>query len=395
MIQRRWLLIAGVVLLAALAAAAPGSAIRLKVTAELANIRQRPSISSVIIRQVPEGAILEATGKDGEFYLVKLDPDESGRNSGYVHESLVLVLDETGSPERKTRVVENVTPTKPKPAETRVSRPAAKPRSEASSAVENAEAGRSSLVVWGGAGYSKIGDINDGAQGLADLYQFQLGWRADQAISPAQTGLQFGAEFQFPIGSHLFLSAGLEYFSGSSASLVTYANGVTTSTLSVTPAFNALPFKFGFVFYPTDILYFKIGAMYTVARASYAYHFIDGPFWQDWAGQATAGGLGVYGGVGLEIPAGRTFSFILEASSQYMPLSGLTGSGTFQDSTLQNPVTETGTLYSYDGKPTLLNSFPLVFIRDKLPTEGGVENAREAKLDLTGLALRAGIKVKF
>jgi len=395
MIQRRWLPIAGLLLCAALASAAPAAAIRLKVTAELANIRQRPSISSIIIRQVPEGAILEATGKEGEFFLVKLDPDEAGRSSGYVHESLVLVLDESGSPEKKPRVVEIVTPAKPKPSETPVSRPTAKPRTETVSNSESLEAGRAALVVWGGAGFSKIGDINDGAQGLADLYQFQLGWSADQAISPAQIGLQFGAEFQFPIGPRLFLSAGLEYFRGSSASLVTYTNGVTTSTLSVTPAFNALPLKFGFVFYPTDFLYFKIGAMYTFARASYAYHFIDGPFWQDWAGQATAGGLGVYGGLGLEIPAGRTFSFILEASSQFMPVTGLTGSGTFQDSTLQNPATETGTLYSYDGKPTLLDSFPLVFIRSKLPTEGGVENAREAKLDLTGLALRAGIKVKF
>ncbi len=59
------------------------------------------------------------------------------------------------------------------------------------------------------------------------------------------------------------------------------------------------------------------------------------------------------------------------------------------------PVTETGKLYSYDGQATPVNSYPLVFLRSKVPSEGGVANAREAVLDLSGLSLKAGIKISF
>jgi len=46
-------------------------------------IRQKPSIGSVIIRQFPQGEILEAIRLEDEWYLVKLEPDESGATSGY------------------------------------------------------------------------------------------------------------------------------------------------------------------------------------------------------------------------------------------------------------------------------------------------------------------------
>ena len=67
--------------------------IKLKVVTEQANIRLKPSIGSIIIKQVPQGTTLESTGKEGEWYLIKLKPDEEDRVSGYVHESMVIVLE--------------------------------------------------------------------------------------------------------------------------------------------------------------------------------------------------------------------------------------------------------------------------------------------------------------
>ena len=144
-----------------------------------------------------------------------------------------------------------------------------------------------------------------------------------------------------------------------------------------------------------EFVYFKLGAAYTFARAAYTYRFSQGSFWQNWTGEATGGALGFFGAVGVDLRITETFSVIIEAAGQSMSVSGLSGSGTFQDSTLSAPVTETGKLYSYDGQPTPVNSFPLVFLRDKTPSEGGVANAREAVLDLSGLSLKAGIKITF
>jgi hypothetical protein len=197
------------------------------------------------------------------------------------------------------------------------------------------------------------------------------------------------------LGRQFYIFAGLEYYGNTSATTISYPQGLGASTLTVTPEFSAVPVKIGFLFYPTEYLYFKVGAAYAFARAAYAYRFDDGPFWQDWSGAATGGGLGFFGAVGLDIKITRTFSFILEAAGQSLSVSGLTGTGTFQDSTMSAPVTETGKLYSYDGQPTPFNSYPLVLLLSQTPSEGGVANAREAALDLSGLSIKAGVKITF
>ena len=399
---------AGLAMALILAASAQAAVIRLKVTAELANIRLKPSISSAIIRQIKEGEMLEATRKEGEFYLVKLDPDEAGRTSGYVHESLVMALDENAPGEKMPRIVERAEPPKPKPIdETPPVRTDPRPPvrteprpTETQRPVETdtpavSGAGRPSVVISVGGVYSSIGDLNNGAQGLADLYGYQLGVAADQAAGALHFAFQYGGEIIFPVAQQFFISAALEYYGNTSQTTISYPQGLGASTLKVTPEFRAIPIKIGFVFYPTDYLFFKLGAAYAFARAAYAYRFDQGGFWQDWAGEATGGALGFFGSVGLDLRVTRTFSIVIEAAGQSLSVAGLTGSGTFQDSTLNAPVTETGKLYSYDGQPTPVNSFPLVFLRNKMPTEGGVANAREAALDLSGLSLKAGFKITF
>ncbi len=409
MIKPRPRVLLGLALTILLAAAAQAAVIWLKVTAELANIRLKPSISSVIVRQIKEGQILEAIRKEGEFYLVKLDPDESGRVSGYVHESLVQALDENAPVEKMPRIVERAEPAKPKPIdETPPARTETRPpvRTETRSAeiqrteapaerVEPSDSGRPSLVFTAGGIFSSIGDLNNGTQGLADLYAYQLGATADKAAGTLHFAFQYGGEFIFPLARQFYICAGLEYYANTSETIISYPQGLGASTLKVTPEFRAIPVKIGFLFYPAEYLYFKVGAAYAFARAAYAYRFDHGTFWQDWSGEATGGALGFYGAVGLDLKVSRTFSFIVEAAGQSLSVSGLSGTGTFQDSSMSAPVTETGKLYSYDGQATPVNSYPLVFLRSKVPSEGGVANAREAVLDLSGLSLKAGIKISF
>src|SRR5512135_407097 len=75
-----------------LAQAAAGPAVKLKVTAEQANLREKPDISSAVVQQIPEGTVLEADKKDGEWYLVRYTLEDGGVIAGYIHESLVTVV---------------------------------------------------------------------------------------------------------------------------------------------------------------------------------------------------------------------------------------------------------------------------------------------------------------
>ena len=66
---------------------------KLKVVTEQANIRLKPSIGSIIIKQVPQGTILESTAQQGDWFLIQLSPDELEQVTGYVHESMVIIIE--------------------------------------------------------------------------------------------------------------------------------------------------------------------------------------------------------------------------------------------------------------------------------------------------------------
>ena len=64
-------------------------------TASQANIRLKPTTQSEAISKVPIGAVLDVIKKEGEWYLVKLPPDEKGIVvTGYIHQSIVEVVEE-------------------------------------------------------------------------------------------------------------------------------------------------------------------------------------------------------------------------------------------------------------------------------------------------------------
>ena len=70
----RLVLILGICLLAlsALPASGAPAQTKLRVTAEIANIREKPDIGSAIVSQVPRDTILTGVSRDGDWYFVNL-----------------------------------------------------------------------------------------------------------------------------------------------------------------------------------------------------------------------------------------------------------------------------------------------------------------------------------
>lgn len=63
---------------------------KIRVIVETGNIRLKPSLDSTVIKGVPIGSELMVQAKEGEWFLVKLPPDQNGFEiTGYVHESVV------------------------------------------------------------------------------------------------------------------------------------------------------------------------------------------------------------------------------------------------------------------------------------------------------------------
>jgi hypothetical protein len=83
----------------------------------------------------------------------------------------------------------------------------------------------------------------------------------------------------------------------------------------------------------------------------------------------------------------------MELVGRYAPLTGFSGTSSYLDS--ESVVyEEEGKLYYYETR--VANAvYPLLFISSRVPSEAGVYNPRLAEADLTGAALRAGIKLTF
>jgi len=340
---------------------------------------------SAILQQLPEGATLEAERKEGEWFAVLVEKQEGGFILGYVHESLVMVMEEASpeQPQQREQVEEQ---------EQAVVKPVEKKRGE--------KRERLNLAFWLGSRHAAVGDLNDGAEGLARYYESRLAAAGVGEVEALHSGYLLGAELRIPLASGFYLSLGAEYSSGEASSFVAYKEGSSEALYSTKPWLRTTPISLALLYYPLRFLYLKAGLDYSFARCAYFYRFsTPDPFeqtesWQEWTGEASSSGFGYQLGLGLEWPLVSRVSLIAEAAFRHGRLNDLEGEDFYQESTSYQS-REQGTLYRIRATAGGPETFPLVFIRDREPTEAGVVDVRKAELDLSGYSLRLGLKVRF
>jgi opacity protein-like surface antigen len=365
-----------------------GGGIKLRVSAEQANIREMPDITSAILQQLPEGTALEAERKEGEWYAVLVETEAGGSVLGYVHESLVVVLEAAEpKPAPQKEPVEEQKPGRPLP------QTAAVPE-------EMRERRRIGLVLWFGGRRAEVGDLNDGAAGLARYYEALLSAAIDGEVEELHSGYLFGAEVRVPLAPGLYFSLAAERTSGEASSSVSYKGGSSEASYSAKPSLRTTPVSLSLLIYPVRSLYVKAGLDYTFARCTYFYRFAaPGPdeqteAWQEWNGQADSSGFGYQFGLGLEWPLGSRVSLTAEWAYRYSRFDGFEGEDVYREST-GNELREDGPLYRFRKSAGGRETYPLVFIRSRKPTDSGVTEIRTAELDLSGYSLKVGLKVGF
>jgi hypothetical protein len=355
------------------------AAIKLRVTAEQANIREKPDIASAILLQVPEGTLLEAETKQGEWYAVRIEKEEGGSLLGYVHESLVKAVPGEKPVEPKPQEPIPI----PSPAQLQRTTPVSKPRAE-----------HPTLSLWLGGRYASVGDLNEGAKGLAQAYEYEQGTSKEAGVDPLHLGHLLGLEIQFPLAAEFFFCIGAEYYSGENSSTVSFEDGSAQNLYTTKPQVRAVPISFSFLYYPMPYMYIKAGLEYTFARCAYFYRFQTGNYWEEWEGHASSGGLGYQIGLGADWKLLFHVSLVAEASYRHLKVSELEGENSYRQSDGFNS-REEGRLYYFHFFTAGEDLVSLVFVRGKKPSEAGVIDSRNATLNLSGLSLRAGIMIRF
>jgi hypothetical protein len=370
---------------------------QLKVVSEIANIRQNPDIGSAIIQQLPQGTVLEATQKQGEWYVIQLRLDDEKILSGYVHESLVTLIG--GPTPEEVKIVEPVkeVPVKEEPAEIEEVdelRPVKVPPQIQESPPPAPEYSKFRISFSGGMTYMLGGDLNEGAIGLGDYYAASLGESKSGMVSPVRTGYIFEVEMNISLSAKVLLNLGGAFLSGKKESRIEYPEGTYVEVYTTRPQIRSLPARLSISFYPNPAFYIKLGGEYHFAKCSYFYRYEEADFWQEWKGDANGQGLGVFGGLGIEANPTGNVRFFLETLGRYCKITDFSGMDEYKDST-GSQSTENGTLYIYQGHITEGESYPLLYIRERTPSEAGVSDAKAATIDLSGFEVRVGIRFKF
>lgn len=367
---------------------------KLKIVTDQANVRLKPDIGSIIIYQIPIGTIVDSLGKEGEWFRIQFQSEEGDTVTGYVHESLVFLLE---SPTRK-REPREISPQMPEEKEKKESprEPAPKyakikaPRpSPEQSLIFHPE-----VSISGGGNLLSGGDINSGAQGLADFYGDIFSSQGKVSITPLHLSTIIGVELNFPVSGNLSLGVGADYLSGNKESVVDFQDIPGTFTFITRPKLQALPIRLVVSYRPVPFFYAKAGIEYSFAKCSYFYRFQKENFWQEWQGDASAQGKGIFGGFGFLQHINSRLSVFVEATGRYSKITGFKGTDNYSESTGISS-TEEGWLYIYQGKVTEQKSYPLLFVREKTPSESGVFNPQKATVDFSGLTLRGGFKIRF
>jgi len=375
---------------------------KLKVVTEQANIRLKPSIGSIIIKQVPQGTILESTGQEGDWYLIQLSPDELEQVSGYVHESMVIILE--GPPREQEEpeiIIEEVEKEKPKqeekieetPPTKDVTTPPSQPVVTPPPSYKPPEF-LFELVFTGGGSFINGGDLNDGSKGLADWRSDDLDLKQQGQVKPAHLGYILGGELTLALSSHFSLGIGVDYFLGERESRVEFPDDPSSETLTIRPKMQAVPLRLAISYHPVPKFYAKIGIEYYLAKCAYFYRFEREGSWEEWRGEASAQDFGIMGGLGLEFKITPSFNFIIEATIRSARVSGFKGIDRSKDSTGTDHIEE-GTLYFYRATAAGDDSYRLLFIGESPPTDAFVFDPREAVINFSGLSLKTGFKIKF
>jgi hypothetical protein len=384
-----------------------GEMIKLKVVAELANIRQKPDIGSLLISQLPQGALINASEKQGDWFKVSLKDSTGKTLAGFVHASLVDVL--AGSLPRTvepgkvdTEVLKKVSLTPPVEEEKEqpvppVEKEKREPPEKEIITEESAKPfvlSQVDVYLSGGTGRFSLGDLNTGAQGLAAFYADFLGVDQKDGLGSLDMLLLFGGEVTLPVSSRISLGLGADYLSGKKAGSLSYMRGLDENVFAARPEVSALPVRAFILYHMFPHFYAKVGLEYYFAQSRYFYRLESDTFWQQWRGEARTQGLGAIGGFGLTFDLNSSLGLFMEVNGRYAEISGFEGTDRYEESTGLTAV-ENGKMYFYKAEVQGNKTFSLLYIRSRIPTEPGVAEPREAVVNFSGLSLKAGLRIRF
>jgi hypothetical protein len=264
-----------------------------------------------------------------------------------------------------------------------------------------------SLKLTGGAAYVTSGDYNDGIDGLNAYYAATSG-PVTGSFSKLRLGMNFGGEFILNINESFGIGLGVGYLQVSRDTETITGPGLfgTVNTWTLKPSVTSIPITLN-VHYTLPMggvnlnLFAGVGYYISKMKVDSSQSLWSGLLLtasNAFASNSIGGQFGFQGGLGLEIPLGGNFAFVVDVTGRYVSLSDIQGDYTTSGiSIFTIPLPSvSGTdqfFYTYTGTHSG-TSYKLITMATDA-SASGTPGAVHAKFDLSGVSAQAGFKIGF
>jgi hypothetical protein len=262
------------------------------------------------------------------------------------------------------------------------------------------------LTLSGGYGTITGGDVPTVMDGMNakihDLAEI-AGFSVVDTLEVAKWGPELEAEFLFRPARSFGLGFGIGYLRKADDTRVAgKLDGLAGISLDWTATYQVIPLKLsGYYFFKAGsklAAYAKAGIGYYFGRMTYSVRIEETlpgiALWEQNDGEASAGGLGFHGGLGLEYPLSPSFSLFLEAAGRYLNLKDWSVENDY--STAWGSESETGKFWFAEELDSELGQYyPTLYMVEERPSDPDLRNVREAAFGFSGFALKAGVKIRF
>jgi hypothetical protein len=263
-------------------------------------------------------------------------------------------------------------------------------------------ANRISLNLAAGLDYSSFGDVNAGVRGSLDNWKDLAALSGGTYVSglkPLHASPAYSFDLVYKIDDYYSIGLGVGYLRANNTSTMTvrFAGEPLDHSAINAPDVRAVPVRMSvFRFIPINqrtriSFHAGIDTYFVQFRSVYLPAGPGNGIRQ----KAHAIGLGLRCGVGLEVELTSHLAFVFEGQGRYASVHGFHGVLEAGGSSL--PYEERGDLYYWDQtitySPDIQRIYPHMFIQEVKPSGGVYSNVRQARVDLSGFGIVAGIKI--
>ena len=262
------------------------------------------------------------------------------------------------------------------------------------------------LKLTSGYGTMTTGDYNSFGAGLDSLLSTleALGATTEGEFNKINPGFEYEAEFILSLPAGFGVGVGVGYIQRSKMTELSASIPlIGSASASIEPKITAIPINLSAYYFTPGIaplkffVYGGIGYYYGRLTADIRENSTLPTFWSEQEGRLKDQGFGLHGGVGLEFKVALKIALFIEGRAKYCKLKSWNGDATYEDSD-GNTGDEVGSMWYFEELDQNYGSgewFPGTTIATSPPSGPDIRNVRKFEVNLSGVSLRTGIRIKF